>query len=393
VNRNLLLVSCALLAACAHRPADPLITPPEADLVPSAAGDPQTATTPITAIPAKNPALAAFFERADKAELAMSPLTESYRGIRDEDYGKWDQATDEASIAERELGRRLAAELQARFRRGQLSPEDQLSYDLFLYRNARFESVFPFRGQAYIFDQMNGAQSEGPAFLINIHKIDNIAHAEAYISRLRAIATYLDQSVAEARERQAKGILPPRWVFPYVIADARNVIRGAPFGPGEDSALWADFKAKVGKLDADAATKQRLLASARAALLTDVRPAYQRVIALMQAQQKAAGTDDGIWRFPNGAQQYQTLTRYYTTTDLTPDQIHDLGLQQVARIHGEMNAIREQVGFKGSLQDFFEHMRTSKQFYYPNTAAGRQMYLDESKKAQDKVAITSTSTT
>jgi uncharacterized protein (DUF885 family) len=190
----------------------------------------------------------------------------------------------------------------------------------------------------------------------------------------------------EARERQAQGILPPKWVFPYVIADARNVIRGAPFGSGEDSALWADFKAKVAKIDADAATKQRLLASARTALLSDVRPAYQRLIALMQAQQKAAGTDDGIWRFPNGAQQYQALTRYYTTTELTPDQIHDVGLQQVARIHGEMNAIREQVGFKGSLQAFFEHMRTSKQFYYPNAAAGRQMYLDESKKAQDKVA-------
>ena len=385
MNKILLLASSALLAACVHRPADSLITPPEADLVPSAAGDAQTSTEPPAAIPAKNAALAAFFEQANKAELAMSPLTKSYRGIRDEDYGKWDQATDEAIIAQRELGRRLAAELQARFPRDRLSAEDQLSYDLFLYRNARFESVFPYREQAYIFDQMNGAQSEGPAFLINIHKVDNVAHAEAYVSRLRAMATYLDQSIEEARERQAQGILPPKWVFPYVIEDARNVIRGAPFGPGADSALWADFKAKVGNLSADAATKQRLLASARAALLNDVRPAYQRVITLMQAQQAAAGTDDGIWRFPNGAQQYQALTRYYTTSDLTPDQIHDLGLQQVARIHGEMNAIRERVGFKGSLQDFFEHMRTSKQFYYPNTPAGRQTYLDESKKAQDKV--------
>ena len=101
----------------------------------------------------------------------------------------------------------------------------------------------------------------------------------------------------------------------------------------------------------------------------------------MQEQQKAAGTDDGIWRFPTGAAQYQTLLKYYTTVDLTPDQVHELGLQQVARIHGEMSAIKDKVGFTGTLQQFFAHMRDSKQFYYPNSAAGKQRYLDETEKA------------
>src|SRR3989337_208868 len=198
------------------------------------------------------------------------------------------------------------------------------------------------------------------------------------------MARYLDQSVEEARERQALGVLPPRWVFPYVIADSRNVIRGAPFGSGDDSALWADFKAKVGKLSADEATKKRLLDDARAALVGDIRPAYRRVIALMEEQQKAAGTDDGIWRFPTGAAQYQTLVKYYTTVDLTPDQVHELGLQQVARIHGEMSALKDKVGFAGTLQQFFAHMRDSKQFYYPNNAAGKQRYLDETEKANQE---------
>jgi uncharacterized protein (DUF885 family) len=199
------------------------------------------------------------------------------------------------------------------------------------------------------------------------------------------MARYLDQSVAEAEARAALGVLPPKWVFPYVIADSKNVISGAPFDGGADSALWADFKAKVGKLNADAATKQRLLDAGRTAMVRDLKPAYQRVIKLMQAQQAKAGRDDGIWRFPNGAEEYAARLKYYTTTDLSPDQVHELGLQQVARIHGEMNALKEQVGFKGSLQDFFEHMRTSKQFYYPNTAAGKQTYLDETKKAQAAV--------
>ena len=382
MKRILLTASTAalglMLTACATTAPPPATAAAEEPPIPPP-------TVPVSVVPAKNAELAAFFDQVDKAELAMSPISKAYRGIKDGDYGKWDQFTDEAALAERELGRRQAAELQRRFNRATLSPDDQLSYDLFLYRNARFESVYPYREWGYVFDQMNGAQSEGPAFLINIHKVDTVADAEAYVSRLREVARYLNQSVAEAKDRQAQGVLPPKWVFPYIVADSRNIIKGAPFTSGADSALWADFTAKVGKLSADDATKKRLLDSARAALVDDLRPAYQSVIALMQAQQKVAGTDDGIWRFPNGAEQYRTLLKYYTTVDYTGDQIHDLGLQQVARIHGEMEAIKNQVGFKGSLQDFFEHMRSSKQFYYPNTAAGKQMYLDETAKAQAQV--------
>ena len=375
MKRILLLASTALLAACAAAPPPPPAVPAaEAPPVPPP-------TVEVSTIPAKNPELAAFFDQANEAELALSPITKSYRGIRDQDYSRLDPFTDEHALAVRELGRRLAADLEQRFDRATLSPEDQLSYDLFLYRNARFESVWPYRDYGYVFDQMNGNQSEGPAFLINIHKVDTVAHAEAYVARLREMASYLDQSIEEARERQALGVLPPKWVFPYVIADSRNVISGAPFDRGEDSALWADFKSKVGKLTAEEATKKRLLDAARAALLNDVRPAYRRVVALMQEQQKAAGTDDGIWRFPNGAAQYQTLLKFYTTVDLTPDQVHELGLQQVARIHGEMSAIKDKVGFAGTLQQFFAHMRDSKQFYYPNTPAGKQRYLDETEKA------------
>ena len=373
MKRILLLASTALLAACATTPPPPLMVPPVEEAAPA-----QAAPKPI---PAKNAALAAFFDEADKAELAMSPRGKAYRAIKDADYGKWDQFTNEDTLARRELGRRLASELQQRFDRATLSPEDQLSYDLFLYRNTRAESVFPYRDYGFVFDQMNGNQSEGPAFLINIHKIDTVSDADAYISRIREIARYLDQSVDQARKRQALGVLPPKWVFPYVIADSRNVITGAPFGPGKDSAVWADLKAKVDKLNTDVATKTRLLDAGKAALITNLRPAYRRVIALMQAQQKVAGTYDGIWRFPNGAAQYQALLKFYTTVDMTPDQVHELGLAQVARIHGEMSAIKDRVGFKGSLQEFFVHMREGKQYYYSNDAAGRQRYLDETDKA------------
>ncbi len=373
----LLLASAATLGACAttQPPAPP----------PAAGAEMESSPVIMPAPPGKNVELAAFFDEYDKAELALSPLAKAYRGIKDADYGRWDEFTDAAAEENRALDQRYAAELQRRFPRPTLSAEDQLSYDLFLYRIARQDSLWPYRKNGYVFDQMNGAQSDGPAFLINIHKVDNVADAEAYVSRISAIARYLDQAIAEARAREALGVLPPRWVFPYVINDSRNLIEGAPFDGGADNDLWADFNAKVAKLNTDQATKDWLLSAGRTAMVRDLKPAYQRVIAAMQAQQAKAGRDDGIWRFPNGAAEYQARLKFYTTTDLTPGQVHQLGLDQVARIHREMTAIKDQVGFKGSLQDFFEHMRTSKQFYYPNTPAGRQMYLDESAKAEAAV--------
>ncbi len=376
-TRLFLLASTALLAACA--------TTTNTAEAPANTGSPAaqavTSAGERAAVAEKNAELARFYEAYDQAELAMSPLGKAYRGIKDEDYGRWNEYTDEAALASRNLNVTTLANMRSRFDRAKLSPADQLSYDLFEYGIERGGSIFPFRENAYVFDQMNGVQSQGPAFLINIHRVDTLADAEAYVRRLQGLDAYLDQAMAEAKDRQAQGVLPPKWVFPYVIADARNIISGAPYGPGPDSALLADLKAKVNKLNVPQADKTRVIEAGRKALVEEVKPAYQRLITLMQAQQKVAGSDDGIWRFKNGAEQYSALLRYYTTTDLTPDQVHNLGLQQVARIHGEMRGIMNRVGFTGTLQQFFEKMRTDKSFYYPNTAAGKQMYLDETQKA------------
>src|SRR3546814_13782722 len=114
------------------------------------------------------------------------------------------------------------------------------------------------------------------------------------------------------------------------------------------------------------AEKERLIAEGRTALVENVKPAYESIIALMEAQQKVAPTDDGIWRLANGADYYNERLGYYTTTDYTAEQIHDIGLRGVERIHGEMREIMKQVGFEGSLQDFFQHLRTEHRYYYDN---------------------------
>ena len=379
--RFALLASTALLTACATTAPEPLTSPP-----PLAAVVPAEAVPPVVAPAAKNAELAAFFDEYDKAELALSPLSKSYRAIKDGDYDKLDQFGEAASIENRALDQRTAEAMQARFDRAALNADDQLSYDLLLYRNARSASIFPYRRSGYVFDQMNGAQADIPAFLINIHKVESEADARAYISRIRETGRYIDQAVVESVEREKLGVLPPRWVFPQVIEQSTNIIAGAPFGRGADNDLFADFKAKVGKLSIAQASKDTLIAEARTAMLQSMGPAYKRLIATLTAQEKRAGTDDGIWRFKDGAAQYSALLKFYTTTDLDGDQVHALGLAQVARIHGEMTAIKERVGFKGTLQQFFAHIRDGKEFYYSNDAAGKQRYLDESLKAQAQVA-------
>ena len=326
-------------------------------------------------------ALAAFFEAFDQKQLAHSPEMKTFRGIRDADYGKWTDDSDAAELVRYQLGQDALAEMKRSFDPAKLSGQSKLSYRLFEYQMNRQAKAWPMRHFRYTFDQMNGVQSGIPSFLINIHRIGNKAEAEAYISRLNGIGTVLDQAIVSAQESEKKGVVPPRWTFPYVLSDIANITKGFPFDGGADSALYADFKAKVGALDIPQAEKDALVAAARTALAQVVKPAYARTSAFLTAQQARAPEGDGIWRFPDGDKYYAERLGFYTTTSLSPAQVHDLGLAQVARIHSEMDAIRKQVGFQGDLKAFFQHMRTRPENYYPNTAEGRAMYLSETDKA------------
>ncbi len=344
------------------------------------------AATPVASAEVdQNAAIMAFFDEYDAQQLARSPLGKSYRGIKDSDYGKWDDGSDAAEARNYEAERSALKEMRARFDPAKLSPENKLSYRLFEKRAARSEGAYKYKDYGYIFDQMNGAQSQIPAFLINIHRIDTKSDARAYVNRLYGIGPAITEAVGQAKTRAAKGIMPPKWVYPYVIADSRNVITGAPFDGGPDAPLFADFKAKVGKLKITQIEKDILTADAAQALTNAVKPAYEALIAEMTAQEKVAGTDDGVWRFPDGAGYYAERLANYTTTNMTPDQIHNLGLAQVARIHKEMGVVQKKMGVKGDLQAFFKYMRTEPKFYAPETDEGRALYLSETQKAQDAV--------
>ena len=349
---------------------------------------PAIAATPAApAAATDDAALAKFFADYDAAQLARSPMGKSYRGVIDADYGKWDDLSDAADAQDYKADQAALADLHRRFDPARLSPASRLSYRLFEKKIERSAGAYRYRDYGYVFDQMNGAQSQMPAFLINIHRVTSKSDAEAYVSRLEGMGAAMRQAIAQSRARADKGIMPPKWVYPYVISDAQNVVTGYPFTKGgEDAPLYADIKAKVNKLTLSDAEKADLLARATNALLNSVKPAYAELVTEMERQQKIAGTDDGVWRFKDGAGYYAQLLKSYTTTDLNGDQIHALGLAQVARIHGEMQEIMKKTGFTGSLQDFFRFMREDKRFYAPNTDEGRALYLAETEKAKADVS-------
>jgi uncharacterized protein (DUF885 family) len=387
VLSTLAFTACAL--ACGGRAPSSSSPAPTASAAAPAAATAGAAPASAPAAPSApavdpNAALDALFAEYDAAVLARSPIAQSERGIKT-DYGKWDDFSDDQAVRSHDADAEMLRAMRTRFATAALDDAHKLSYRLFEDRLERQARSYRFRDHGYVFDQMNGAQSRLVAFLINIHKVTSAADAEAYVLRLQGLGPALRELLAVAQARAAGGTMPPKWVYPYVLGDARNVVKGAPFERGADSTLLADFKTKVAALALPADQSARLIAAASAALTASVKPAYQEVIAALTEQAKHAPSDDGVWRFTDGADYYATLLKNYTTTELSPHQIHELGLQQVARIHEEMTALMQPLGFHGAFKAFLVHMRDRKDLYYPNDAKGRAMYLAETQKAVDAI--------
>ena len=199
------------------------------------------------------------------------------------------------------------------------------------------------------------------------------------MSRLREVERAMSEISANIHTQADKGIVPPKFVFDPVRTDAENVLEGAPFEDGPPSTLLADFTTKVEALSAPPEEKARLIAAAGEALTGPFKRGYDIFFAAMDAVEPQATSNDGAWRLPRGDEYYANNLRNSTTTELTADQIHQIGLDEVKRIHGEMEVIMARVGFDGTLQQFFQHIKTGEQFKYPNTEAGREQYLQDAR--------------
>ena len=338
--------------------------------------------------------LNAWFDAKYEEEVQFSPIQLTFLGRKD----KNDQIDCFTfACADEQLAWRRAAteEMKSTFNYDDLSPADKDSYDLWVYQTERAEAGVPFRTNGFVFDQMTGLQSFAATFLMQFHQVDEEADARAYVARITAAAASLQDALAIARDSAAQGVHAPKFAYEGVIDQSQKIITGAPFADGPDSAIFADFKADVQKLVDDGKTTPEtaaaLTAEAEAALSGPFLTFYNDLIAFAtedMANSPDAAGPQGANLQPNGEAFYNFRLGQMTTTSMTADEIHELGLAEVGRIQAEMEAIKTSVGFTGTLQEFFTSIRDDKdneQHYYPDTDEGREAYIADATAAIDKI--------
>ena len=323
----------------------------------------------------------AFFERVFEESVARSPESLTFLGRKDR-ADEWDDLSEAYANESMEITKTQLVELKA-FDKSQLDEATALSYDLLVQSMEDEIADNKWRLYNYPVNQMFGRHSGVVSLLINQHRIGDVNDAENYIARLNGVTALFNQLITNIEARTAANIIPPKFVFPHVIRDSNNIIKGAPFDDGEPSALLADFTKKINTLSEKEGSelsdekKAVLIDAATLALTSSVKPAYQKLAAHLTELETKATTDDGIWKWKNGDEFYNVALKRTTTNDLTSEQIHEIGLKEVARIHDEMRTIKDKVNFDGDLNAFMQFMRDDDQFYYPNTVEGKARYLSE----------------
>ncbi|MGJ8562159.1 MAG: DUF885 domain-containing protein [Alphaproteobacteria bacterium] len=370
--RKLVFITTAVLALTACQQSDA-----------PAKDNPAQTEAALEAAQAVNAQLDVWFETKFMENARRYPQVLAGLGIK-ERTSEWNDPSRAFALEQLERTKSDLAELTSTFDRSALTADRQLSYDLYVRQAENSIEDDEWWGYNYPFNQMFGAQSGIPTFLLNQHRIDNEADAKAYIARINAVQSYLGEIVKNAKESADRGIMPPRFVYDHVLRDVGNVMTGAPFTKiGKDNLILKDFKAKLGNLDLDEDASKALIAEANDALFTSFRPAFQALNTELKRQQALSTEDDGAWKLPKGEDFYAWRLNRMTTTDMSAAEIHQLGLDEVARIHGEMRTIMKEVGFEGTLQEFFTYLKTDPKFTYEDSDAGRQAYLDEATRMID----------
>ena len=335
--------------------------------------------------------LNAWFEKKFEEQLAFSPIQQTFLGRKSNDLDDMSFAAQDKILA---WMRTATAEMRKSFDYAKLDPEAQTSYDVWIYQLEQAEAAARFRGNAYVFNQMSGVHSFLPQLLIAFHRVDDVSDMEGYVNRIRESGRALRQLIEASKMNATGGVRPPRFAYDFVIDESTKIITGAPFSKGgEDSAIWADAKAKIAALQ-----KKGVLSEARAkALLSEVetaltgpfQSAYESLIAWQKEdRQQTPEQAAGVHSLPNGNAYYTERLAAMTTTSMSAEQVHAIGLAEVARLRKEMEAIKNEVGFKGDLQAFFAELRDNKddpRYYYPNTDAGREAYIKDATAAIDKI--------
>lgn len=365
IDRRRLLVSAAAGAALAGMALPALARP---------------AVLTSTSDPAEAAKLNAIFDEMFKEAIATSAMAATYLGL---DKGpnaaaksKLDLPTAEYLAANEAMRRKYAAQMKA-IDAGKLGGMDAVNlatvlYDtdttLIGYDKYRFGN----QGSAspYLISQLGGAYRDVPDFLDTMHSIETEADAEAYIARLEQFATLLDLETGLVTADFAKGIVPPDFVIERTLTQMNAGIAEAPAANGLVTSLVRRTGEK--SIAGDWAGRATPIVADK------IYPAIRRQIALFESAKAGATHDAGCWRLPGAEGYYDFGIRAYTTTSLTGDEVHQLGLTQVAEISSRADAILKAEGMtEGTVGVRLAEMAKDPRFIYPNTDAGKQTLLDE----------------
>jgi uncharacterized protein (DUF885 family) len=318
--------------------------------------------------------LDAFFEAVFQRNLSRSPINESRLGIKTH-QDRWDDISEQRAIEDAELARGDLRALQ-HFNFSQLTPMQQLSYRLFERSMQDALKAFQWRRSDYLLTQMGGLHRTVATTLLNRHTIQNRIDADAYIARLAGVKPLMEQLVIELQRQEAAGVRPPKFVYPLTIGEAENLVAGRPFQPSDkDNPILADFKTKIAAANIPQTQQRALIQRAEHALREGFGTGCRHLIAHLREASKLATDDAGVWKHPQGSAYYKYVLESYTTLPLAADELHELGLTEVARLHEEMRKIQAQLGCKGSLNDCFDQIRNDPRSYYEDSATGRAQYL------------------
>ena len=323
--------------------------------------------------------LTTFLDAEFEKGLALRPQQATQLG-RKEGMDRLNDFSEAGQLKLLQLRRDSVARLKAQFDRAKLPPQAQASYDMWVQELARAELSWKWRRYSPLGSWSFPAYAAVPNFMINAHVVQQASDMRAYNARLRALGPAMDQMLESDRASVRDGIRAPRFLYERVTTGARSIISGQPFDESaKDSPLWADAKAKVGKLQTAGKVTppeaQALLDEARAALLTQVKPVYERTIAWVQSDIGNAPVTSAALTLKDGKAWYAASLKLMNTTDLTAEQIHQTGLAEVKRIEAEQDALARKAGAADAEAYYAERDR----LYPPTpwTDEARAAYLAE----------------
>jgi uncharacterized protein (DUF885 family) len=298
-----------------------------------------------------------LFDSEWEYQMAHNPIRASLLGDRRWN-DKWPDVSLPAMREQYQHAQDVLKQLHA-IDRTMLSPEDQLNYDVFDYNTTDFAEGERYKWYLVRTNTFSGIQTvEG---LVNSLRFENVKDYDDWIARMHNFPAYMDQNISLMQEGIKDHVLLPKVIGEKILTQLNGMNWQDPTQHG----FYKPFK----KLPAAVSDQdqQRLRAAAQQTIKTDVLPAFQRLRDFLQKEYVPASFEQvGAWQVPDGGETYSYLARSMTTSSFSPEQIHDIGLQEVKRIGAEMEKVKEQTGFKGTMPEFFQYLRTDPKFYAKN---------------------------